>query len=471
MSSIFSSRDSGGTPSSSADQPSSAETAHGGPPSPEVSCLTVPAIRSVYDGYKEIFRSLGIPAAGPISYATLKQEVEQITVTPPINFLRVVPEVQAFIRTRARDMIEDFKLLKASQPGPRERESAAAGSSQRTSPAGRVGLSVDSPSEDDPEEEQRLVVRREPSPASSDFTATSASTSASKRRRTEAAAIDEAEAVAAAASADAKRKYHSDESGTWSLEVRVFAPEIGASVLAQREWCNSDFAVMRALFNLPEALGTLSVGEFERAALNVDPYKDDASLVRDKLQEVINLQLKVFSDMLAARAQMTRQFRIFQLATQTYRANWQTAWELQWREREDARQMLFSPAGEYVPLRTWKEKVQAALIACHQQDGLTKDGALLGPVSPQTAAYLKAGGSRRDESARPGRSDRGNSNRRRGGGRGGGAGRRPTHPPGGGSKRDGAYDRRSKKRAGARSAGAAAPPPAAAAGPAAAAPP
>ena len=96
---------------------------------------------------------------------------------------------------------------------------------------------------------------------------------------------------------------------------------------------------MRALFNLPETLGTLSVGEFERACLIVDPYKDDDMFVRDKLQELINLMPKVFSDLLAARAQMTRQFRTFQLATQTYRANWQTAWELQWprREREDAR--------------------------------------------------------------------------------------------------------------------------------------
>ena len=136
MSSIFSSRDSGGTPSSSADQPSSAETAHGGPPSPEVSCLTVPAIRSVCDGYKEIFRSLGIPAAGPISYATLKQEIEQVTAALPINFLRVVPEVQAFIRTRARDMIGDFKLLKSSQPGPRGRESAATGSDTTGTPTG-----------------------------------------------------------------------------------------------------------------------------------------------------------------------------------------------------------------------------------------------------------------------------------------------------------------------------------------------
>ena len=201
MSSVLSCWESGGIQPSSADQPSLAETTQGGPPSPEASCLTVPAIRSVCDGYKEIFRSLGIPAAGPISYAALKQEVEQVTVAPPINFLRVGPEVQAFIRARARDMMEDFKLLRSSQPGPRGRESAATGSLQRTSPAGQVGPSLDSPTEEDLEEERRLVVRREHSPASSDFTATSASTSASERRRTEAAAVNEAEAVAAAAAA------------------------------------------------------------------------------------------------------------------------------------------------------------------------------------------------------------------------------------------------------------------------------
>ena len=171
----------------------------------------------------------------------------------------------------------------------------------------------------------------------------------------------------------------------------MFAPEIGASVLAQREWCNSDFAVMCVLFDLPDAHGKLSVGDFERARLQVDPYADDTVLVQDKLQEIINLMPKLFSHMLAAQAQMTRQFRIFQLAAQTYRANWQTAWKLQWREREDARQVTFSSAGECVPLCTWKERVTAALIACHQQDGLTKDGALLGPVWPQTVSAAAAG--------------------------------------------------------------------------------
>ena len=69
-----------------------------------------------------------------------------------------------------------------------------------------------------------MEVRLEPSPAPSDFNITSASTSASKRRRTEAAAVDEAEAAAAADAVDAKRKF---QSGTWPLEDRVFALEIG----------------------------------------------------------------------------------------------------------------------------------------------------------------------------------------------------------------------------------------------------
>ena len=36
---------------------------------------------------------MGIPAMGPISYSALKQEGDQVTVAPPINFLKTVPEV------------------------------------------------------------------------------------------------------------------------------------------------------------------------------------------------------------------------------------------------------------------------------------------------------------------------------------------------------------------------------------------
>ena len=50
-------------------------------------------------------------------------------------------------------------------------------------------------------------------------------------------------------------------------------------MLEQREWCISCFAFMRVLFDLPEASGALSVSEFERASLVVDPYADGNTFV------------------------------------------------------------------------------------------------------------------------------------------------------------------------------------------------
>ena len=86
----------------------------------------------------------------------------------------------------ARDMIEDFKLFRSSQPGPRgwEEVQVATGGSQRTSPDGQAART--------PSRMPRMSgVLREFSPAASDFTATSASTFASTRRD----AVDEAEAA------------------------------------------------------------------------------------------------------------------------------------------------------------------------------------------------------------------------------------------------------------------------------------
>ena len=151
------------------------------------------------------------------SYAAIEQEVEQVTVAQPVNLLRVVPEVQAFIRARPVLATSSFDPLNPALVGGRQLPPAARSAHR--------AMGKRRPPARTPSRMPRINgVRRELSPAASDFTATSASTFDSTRHRTEAEAVDEVEAVAAAAAADASLN-PTLSAGCWWARWAIFGPD------------------------------------------------------------------------------------------------------------------------------------------------------------------------------------------------------------------------------------------------------
>ena len=74
---------------------------------------------------------------------------------------------------------------------------------------------------------------------------------------------------------------------------------------------------------------------------------------------------------------------MFTLATQTQGTSWFTVEQLIYREDFDETKIQYDPF--HTPLKSWPDKVAAALAACQQVDATGKDGAFLWPVAPGVA--------------------------------------------------------------------------------------
>jgi len=74
---------------------------------------------------------------------------------------------------------------------------------------------------------------------------------------------------------------------------------------------------------------------------------------------------------------------LFTLATQTQGTSWFTVEQLIYREDFDETKIQYDPF--HTPLKSWPDKVAAALAACQHVDATGKDGAFLWPVAPGVA--------------------------------------------------------------------------------------
>jgi len=232
----------------------------------------------------------------------------------------------------------------------------------------------------------------EPSPARS----ATGSKRAAKRMRIDASSTPFLPPVAPGTSA-----YRVEDD--WSPEVRCFYPTLGRANQAVAAACTAFDATARSFFQLDESAAVLDMpGEaFDAAPLlpglgqaGVGDSSWDQSLI-DATETLSDLR----EALVQARDATRRAFDMYTLATQTMGTSWLTVRQLVWRESHDASRAQYDPT--HKPLATWGDKVTAALVAC-KQVGLTKDGALLGPVAP--FVDRGHGTARRDGAAVPHRS-------------------------------------------------------------------
>ena len=96
---------------------------------------------------------------------------------------------------------------------------------------------------------------------------------------------------------------------------------------------------------------------------------------------------------------MSRAHKLFWIANHTEHCNWSVVSQIITRERWDAEQLILDPKG-HKALTTWPEKIAAALTVCGFTGAVDKNGALIGPISPDARKLINAGkGQGRDRSA------------------------------------------------------------------------
>jgi len=147
----------------------------------------------------------------------------------------------------------------------------------------------------------------------------------------------------------------------------------------------------------------LSVSAVDFASAELQVWADESASHEECTQlmvEVVGLFEEIRTLTTRLRKACSHMMCIYVLAHHTTGAGWDTVAQLCYREEWD-RKMLAVQDG-FVPLRTWEEKVTAAMLWCKQDKHLSKDGVPLGPVCPRLAwKFSPRAGSSPRERARP----------------------------------------------------------------------
>jgi hypothetical protein len=173
------------------------------------------------------------------------------------------------------------------------------------------------------------------------------------------------------------------------LSVQAFMPEISACVLAIRQLLLAVNPLLSLIYECGEsAPDKMTAAAFLAHSLVVDPQDQGIPEVRlrDHLMAVLDCVCKIQPLAARAGASSTRCYEAYKLMTRTKFADELTLIQLQSREAHDSRSAAMLEVHQ--PLTKWMDKVTAALIACEQQQAMTKEGHLLGPVDPRVKTHL-----------------------------------------------------------------------------------
>ncbi len=120
--------------------------------------------------------------------------------------------------------------------------------------------------------------------------------------------------------------------------------------------------------------------------------------LRSMVQSLIYKSTKFHASVTAMREQALRCLQLWRLGCCTGGANWLTAQQLTYREKQDKQLSLVFD--RHKPLVLWDDKIKEAMLACRQSEFLAKDGSLPGALDPQVAiALAKAGKGHRNGDA------------------------------------------------------------------------
>lgn len=187
-----------------------------------------------------------------------------------------------------------------------------------------------------------------------------------------------------------------------SVEGRVFSPiMLELSKFAERTEHAAN-QLMRSLLSLDGAAPVPSVADILSAPLGpkiaANMPSDDQSDVRDHIAPLIS---KLHGAALNMNRIMARAHKLFWIANHTEHGNWTVVSQILTRERWDEEQLVFDK--NHKALVTWPEKQAAALAACGYTKAVDKNGALVGPISPDARKLV---GSNKGSSRDPGSSFR-----------------------------------------------------------------
>ena len=114
--------------------------------------------------------------------------------------------------------------------------------------------------------------------------------------------------------------------------------------------------------------------------------------LRTMIQSVIDVTMPFHASVNAIRQEALRSLQLWRLGCCTAGANWLTAQQLLYQEKQDTSMSLVFDY--HKSLTAWDEKVKAAMVSCRQSERLAKDGSLpyaLDPLSrPPWPAWARA---------------------------------------------------------------------------------
>lgn len=207
-------------------------------------------------------------------------------------------------------------------------------------------------------------------------------------------------AVKTAAADAARSSFASTFSNRGSREARVFTPMLADTHQSQRALCAALDVLGRRLLVFPHgSLLSMTESQFAEAPF-VAAFGDDAPPdVRGAVASAVEALAACRSAAQALQLHARIMVRMYWLATHTGGANWDTVQQVLFRENYDREMRLVdvvatgdtNDAPLVTPLRKWPEKVAEAMKVLGQERGLSKDGAVLGPLCPELAATRGGG--------------------------------------------------------------------------------
>ena len=146
-----------------------------------------------------------------------------------------------------------------------------------------------------------------------------------------------------------------------------------------------------------EKLVEMNASTFASAPLSFEQGSLDAATqeeLRAMIQSLIGAAVPFHASIIALREVALRCLQLWRLGCCTAGANWLTAQQLIYREKQDTSLSLVFDG--HKPLEKWDDKVKEAMMACRQSEFLAKDGSLPGALDPAVAIALAKGKGQRN---------------------------------------------------------------------------
>ena len=175
-----------------------------------------------------------------------------------------------------------------------------------------------------------------------------------------------------------------------SVEGKVFSPTMLEMCSFTEQSEKNLEQLIRSILNLDSTTAMPANPELTSSPLHPKLARllaaDDQNEVREAITPIL---VRLRSSLSNLGRTMARAHKLFWIANHTEHGNWSVVSQIITRERWDEEQKILDPTG-HKPLSTWPEKMAAALTACGYTTAVDKNGALIGPVSPEARKLLHA---------------------------------------------------------------------------------